>query len=177
MNRLRKQLPKEFQHDYRTKTEKQVYRIVRAARHNIRQKHKDSEDLQDHYIYQEYARADLDKGTSTVTQQKKRINAKAQRKLNQTIAAALPSKRSQSTLTIEVSDDWDDDDSPRTQYSDKDDVKKWASYHINTNFRQVYNTPTEEERFQQDFGLLSTTPAAEEVLQGVYDPPMRWMNT
>ena len=109
-----------------------------------------SEELRETFLHRECAVAGIDKGTTAEAQYKRRLNAEAQRKLNRAITAALPSKRSAATSRIEVQDDWDDEESPTTSYSDREDVEKWASHYINTNFRQVYTC------------LLYTSDAADE---------------
>ena len=119
----------------------------------------------------ECAQAALDKGTTVASQYIQRMNNEAQRKTNRAIAAALPSKRSKVTSQIEVPHNLDDDRSVCDTYERKDDVEKWASCHINRNFRQVYNTPPGKGIFREEFGLLSDTPAADAVLEGTYETP------
>ena len=170
-NILKKMLPPEFRCDHRTKSDRQLHRILTAARRNLRKTNQKSSDLREGFLYRECVAAGLEQGTTVEAQFKKRINSENQRKINRIITAAMPSKRSAATSQIEVPDDWDNADSPTTRYSDVFNVEKWASYHINTNFRQVYNTPPGSQSFRREFGLLADTNAADSVLQGTYTAP------
>ena len=160
-----------FNIDYRQVTMKAAHNIKRAAKRHLREVNEESEENREEFLLQECQQAALNKGTTIATQYTKRMNCELQRKMHRAITSALPSKRSKATDAIEVPRDWNNDNSICDTYSEKEDVEKWASYHIHRNFRQVYNTPTGQGIFREQFGLLANTPAADDVIAGTYVPP------
>jgi len=150
---------------------KTAYEYLHRADVNLRAVYKNDEEHRLAYQTRICAAAAIEKKTSIQGQIRMRANRECQRRINRAINAATPSKQSAAMRDAVIPDDWNDDNSECTTYTDKAEVEEWALRHIHRNFKQIYGTPSLHHPFVRDFGLLGISAQTDEVLAGTYEPP------
>ena len=154
-------------------TIQQAQDLYNHANTNLCKVYKNDEEHRLSYQTRVCAAAAIKNNTSVQGQIRQRVNRECQRKINRAISAATPCKQSAAMQDAVIPDDWEDDDSPCTTFSDKNDVEEWALRHIHRTFKQIYDTPTFQHPFLDDFGLLGVSLHTDEVLDGSYEPPAK----
>jgi len=163
--------PKQFKCNYQLIDLKTAHEYFDRADTNLRKVYKEDEEHRLAYQTRVCAAAAIKRNTSIQGQVRQRVNRECQRRINRAISSATPSKQSSAMRDAVIPDDWDDDESPCTTYSDKNDVEEWALRHIHRNFKQIYDTPSFQHPFISDFGLIGISLHTDEVMNGTYEPP------